>query len=47
MQDREISVWVHSPRRGKALMPVTLMCLLPFSQDQPETQLCLPVPLER
>ena len=47
MQDGEISVWVHSPRRGRALMPVTLMCLLLFSQAQPVAPLCLPLPLGR
>lgn len=47
MQDCEISVWVHSPHRGRALMPVTLMCVLLFSQAQPAAQLCLPLPLGR
>lgn len=45
MQDLEISVWVRSPRAGRALMPVTLMCLLWFSEARPEAQLCLPRPL--
>lgn len=48
MQDLEISVWVHPPPpppRWQALLPVTLMCPLWFSEAQPEAQLCLPRPL--
>lgn len=48
MQDLEISVWVHPPPpppQWQALLPVTLMCPLLFSEAQSEVQLCLPRPL--
>lgn len=46
MQDPEKSFWVcYSPRGGRALMPVTLMCLLWLSEVPSKAQLCLPLSL--
>lgn len=45
MQDLDKSVWGHSPRGGRVLKPVTLMCLLRLPEAQSEAQLCLPLSL--